>query len=71
MSTNDREDSLERELAHEDMAVAAAEASADRRKKAREKREREDEENRKADMIQAALDAATVSKERRKQKDKS
>jgi hypothetical protein len=65
MSNNDR-DSLEQELTNEDIAVAAAEASTERRKKAREGKEREVEEQKKADMIQASLDAATASKERRK-----
>ncbi|KAE8443746.1 hypothetical protein EG329_001426 [Mollisiaceae sp. DMI_Dod_QoI] len=65
MSNNDR-DSLERELANEDMAVAAAEASTERREKARKDKEREEEEQRKMDLIQASLDAATASKEKRK-----
>jgi hypothetical protein len=43
MSNNDR-DSLEQELANEDIAVAAAEASTERRQKAREEKEREEEE---------------------------
>jgi len=66
MSNNGREDSLEREIANEDMAVAAAEASVERRRKAREEKEREKEEQKKADLIQASLDAATTSKEKRK-----
>jgi hypothetical protein len=65
MSDNDR-DSLERALANEDIAVAAAEASTERRQKAREEKEREKEEQRKADLIQASIDAATASKEKRK-----
>ena len=64
MSNNDR-DSLEQELANEDMAVAAAEASAERRQKAREEKEKEKEEQRKVELIQASLDAATASKEKR------
>jgi hypothetical protein len=61
MSNNDRE------AANEDMAVAAAEASTERRQKGREEK-REEGEQRKADLIKASLDAATVSREKRKKK---
>jgi hypothetical protein len=37
-----------------------------RRQKAREERAREEEEQRKVDLIQASLDAATASKEKRR-----
>ncbi|KAK2626190.1 hypothetical protein QTJ16_004452 [Diplocarpon rosae] len=68
----DSDNSLEQGFAQEDAQeamVKAGNASKNKRKEAREKREqkeREQEDQRKADAIQASLDAANVSQKRRK-----
>lgn len=64
-SSNDRENSLERELDLEDLAVAAGRRSKEKRDNAREEKEREAEAQRQADIKQAMLDAGKRSKEKR------
>jgi hypothetical protein len=68
--TNERDsgNSLEQGFAQEDAQeamVAAGTASKRRRDEAREQKEREAEEQRKADAIQASLDAGNDSRKKR------
>jgi len=67
MSDNDRQsqNSLEREFANEDLMEGAGRQSKEKRDKAREDKEKEKDAERKADAIEASLNAGTRSKEKR------
>jgi hypothetical protein len=67
MSNNDRQsqNSLEREFINEDIMDATGKKSKERRDEARKEKEKEEEAQRKADAIEASLNAGKRSKEKR------
>ncbi|KAI0469800.1 hypothetical protein GGR56DRAFT_679123 [Xylariaceae sp. FL0804] len=64
-SSNNRENSLERELDYEDLTIDAGKRSKERRDKANEEKEREAEAKRQEEIKQAMINAGKRSKEKR------
>ncbi|KAJ4318726.1 hypothetical protein N0V84_006719 [Fusarium piperis] len=64
-SREQKEDSLERELAYEDAVVAAGKSSKDKRDEAKAEKEKKAEEERQAQMKEAMFAAGKRSREKR------
>ncbi|KAJ3520908.1 hypothetical protein NM208_g13527 [Fusarium decemcellulare] len=64
-SHDQREDSLERELAYEDATVAAGKSSKDKRDESKAEKEKKAEEERQAQMKEAMFAAGKRSREKR------
>ncbi|TPX18766.1 uncharacterized protein E0L32_011515 [Thyridium curvatum] len=64
-SSKDRDDSLERELAYEDITMATGKTSKEKRDDAKKEKDREAEALRQEAMKKMMLDAGKRSKEKR------
>lgn len=64
-SREQREDSLERELAYEDVTMAVGKSSKDKRVDVKAEKERKEEEERQAQMKEAMFAAGKRSREKR------
>ena len=68
VSNDNRPDSLEQELASEDLSIAAGEASVERRRRAREQKQREEDDNRRYELGNVSISTGSSSREGRKEK---
>ncbi|RSL60810.1 hypothetical protein CEP53_005304 [Fusarium sp. AF-6] len=64
-SHEQREDSVERELAYEDVAVTTGKSSKEKRDEAKAEKEKKEEEERQAQMKEAMFAAGKRSREKR------